>query len=325
MKKHMIFCIYMVALILFFTYALLDVFVIPHRYMPVQTAYADNNAGQSVGPGTTSDDSVDSADSFGVSSNDPAQIEYVPDVFDIEGDFDYEDDNIKISVSVNRYLDTDIHIAEIYLKDDDYLKTAFAEDTFGKNIKETTSQIAYSHDAILAINGDFYGARDDGYCIRDGVLYRDIAAPGTEDLVIFNDGTWMIVSEDDYTASELISMGADTLLCFGPGLVKDAEVSVTEDQEVGHAMQSNPRTAIGIVEERHYFFIVADGRTDDNQGLSLYELAEYMRDLGCVQAYNLDGGGSSTMYYQGEVINYPTSYDSYYYERSVSDIVYIGY
>ena len=90
-------------------------------------------------------------------------------------------------------------------------------------------------------------------------------------------------------------------------------------------MASNPRTAIGQISENHYVFIVSDGRTKDSEGLSLYELATFMKSLGCITAYNLDGGGSSTMYFNGNIVNNPTTNGKRVSERSVSDIVYIGY
>ena len=92
-------------------------------------------------------------------------------------------------------------------------------------------------------------------------------------------------------------------------------------------MASNPRTAIGQIDELHYVFVVSEGRTSDNAGLSLYQLAQFMKSLGCTTAYNLDGGGSSTMYFDGEVINDPTGggRGSSGGERKVSDIVYLGY
>ena len=90
-------------------------------------------------------------------------------------------------------------------------------------------------------------------------------------------------------------------------------------------MASNPRTAIGIIDNLHYVFVVSDGRTEESEGLSLLELAEFMDGLGVETAYNLDGGGSSTMYFNGEVINTPTTDGRSVKERSVSDIFYIGY
>ena len=89
-------------------------------------------------------------------------------------------------------------------------------------------------------------------------------------------------------------------------------------------MASNPRTAIGMIAPLHYVLVVSDGRTEESQGLSLYQLAEFMQSLGITTAYNLDGGGSSTMVFEGELVNKPTSGGSSIKERSVSDIVYIG-
>jgi exopolysaccharide biosynthesis protein len=114
------------------------------------------------------------------------------------------------------------------------------------------------------------------------------------------------------------------VLAFGPGLIEEGEITVDENDEVGRAMASNPRTAIGVIDSLHYVFIVSDGRTGESSGLTLMELAEVMKSLGCVTAYNLDGGGSSTMAFMGEVVNSPTTGGSRIKERSVSDIVYIG-
>ena len=133
-----------------------------------------------------------------------------------------------------------------------------------------------------------------------------------------------VVSDRDYTAAELVENGVWQAFSFGPGLVESGSVSVDENDEVGRAKASNPRTAIGLIDANHFVFVVSDGRTDESEGLSLYELAEFMQSLGVKEAYNLDGGGSSTIYFNGEVINNPTS-NGKIKEREVSDIVYIGY
>ena len=207
----------------------------------------------------------------------------------------------------------------------EYLQTALAQNAYGRNVTEKTSEIAESSGAILAINGDYYGAQEDGYVLRNGVLYRNTAASGQVDLVIYNDGSFAIINETDVTAEELLADGAQQVLSFGPALIEDGTVVVSEDDEVGKAKTSNPRTAIGIIDDLHYLFVVSDGRTDESAGLSLFQLAEFMKELGVTTAYNLDGGGSSTMYFNGEVINNPTTNGRSIEERSVSDIVYIGY
>jgi len=104
-----------------------------------------------------------------------------------------------------------------------------------------------------------------------------------------------------------------------------AAFAVTSGEEVGKAMTSNPRTAIGQISDLHYVLVVADGRTDESAGLSLSEIAEFMQGLGVTTAYNLDGGGSSTMVFNGTAINNPTTNGNRIKERSVSDIVCIAY
>ena len=237
----------------------------------------------------------------------------------------YSDENIQIKVTEYRENDTTIHVADITLSSAEYLKTALAKGSYGRNVTEKTSEMAEDVNAILAINGDYYGAQESGYVIRDGVIYRDTKESGQEDLVIYEDGTMEIISEDDVTAEELLQKGAKEVLSFGPALVENSEGSVTENDEVGKAMASNPRTAIGVIDDLHYVFVVADGRTTESAGLSLLELAEFMTSLGVKTAYNLDGGGSSTMYFNGEILNNPTTNGKNIEERSVSDIVYIGY
>lgn len=240
-------------------------------------------------------------------------------------DSTYKDENIEVAISHMREYDTSIYVADVILSSPEYLQTALAQNVYGRNVTEKTSEIAESAGAILAINGDYYGAQESGYVIRDGVLYRDTVREGQQDLVIYEDGTFGIISEEDVTAEELLANNAKEVLSFGPALVTDGEVAVTEEDEVGKAMASNPRTAIGIIDELHYVFVVSDGRTEESEGLSLLEMAEFMKGLGVTTAYNLDGGGSSTLYFNGEIINQPTTDGKSIRERSVSDIVYIGY
>lgn len=237
----------------------------------------------------------------------------------------YEDGEISITLTEYREEDTSIYVADIVLSSPEYLKTAFAQNSYGKNVTEKTSEIAEGVNAILAINGDYYGAQEKGYVLRNGTLYRSEAEEGQEDLVIYEDGSFEIISEETITAEELLEQGAQELLSFGPALIENGTIAVTEEDEVGKAMASNPRTAIGILDDLHYVFVVSDGRTEESEGLSLLELAEFMDGLGVKTAYNLDGGGSSTMYFNGEVINTPTTNGRSIKERSVSDIVYIGY
>lgn len=237
----------------------------------------------------------------------------------------YSDNNIRITLTEARQHDTTIYVADVTLASPALLKTALAQDSFGRNVTEKTSSMAERTGAILAINGDYYGSRERGYVMRNGVLYRSSASSGTEALAIIADGSFRVVQEGSASAETLADAGAIHIFSFGPALLMDGEIAVTEEDEVGKAMSDNPRTAIGVYEPGHYVLLVSDGRTKESEGLTLYELAEFMQELGVMTAYNLDGGGSSTMVFQGEIVNNPTTNGRKITERSVSDIVYIGY
>jgi exopolysaccharide biosynthesis protein len=230
---------------------------------------------------------------------------------------------MQITLSTIRENDTDIYVVDVQVSSVAYLKTAFAQNAFGRNLKDTTSDIAEANDAILAINGDYYGFRDAGYVLRNGVLYRDTVNSDTDALVVGSDGSLYAASESSASAQSLADNGAWQILSFGPVLVQDGQVAVDTNTEVGQAKTSNPRTAIGMISPLHYVIVVSDGRTSASAGLSLYELAQVFQEQGCTFAYNLDGGGSSTLWFNGQVINNPTDGRSGG-EREVSDIVYFG-
>ena len=235
----------------------------------------------------------------------------------------YDNGNVKVQVSKVRAYDTDIYVADVQVSSAECLKTALAQNAFGRNLKDTTSNMAEDNGAVLAINGDYYGFRDDGYVVRNGVLYRDTPSNGTDALVVYADGTLSSASQDDVSAEQLVETGAWQVLSFGPVLVSDGKLAVESGDEVDQSMGSNPRTAIGMVSPLHYVVVVSDGRTGDDAGLSLYQLAQVLVDNGATFGYNLDGGGSATMVFQGEVLNDPTSGNRSG-ERSVSDIVFFG-
>lgn len=330
-KKPVLFGFLYGAILLSFTvYAVLDTFVIPRAYASSSqqatvlssNGSTDGETGTSAATGIetsgTADASDSASDTNGSTSAGASAV--------VLTDNTYSDGSVSITITTDRVDGTDIYIADITLSSASELCTAFADNTYGRNIKEKTSTIADSVDAILAINGDFYGSQESGYVIRNGVLYRDTSAGSDqEDLVIMKDGSFQIINEGEVTADELISEGAWQVLSFGPALVENGQVAVTSDEEVGKAMESNPRTAIGVIDDLHYVFVVSDGRTSESTGLSLSRLATYMQNnLGVTYAYNLDGGGSSTMVFNGTIINNPTTDGNKITERSVSDIVYIA-
>jgi exopolysaccharide biosynthesis protein len=213
------------------------------------------------------------------------------------------------------------------LTDGTDLRAGFANNQFGENIVADTSDIAEYYDAVFAINGDYYGFRDTGIVIRNGVIYRDEGA--RTGLAIYADGTMEVYDETTATAQELLDAGVWNTLSFGPALVDDGEiVDGIDDVEVdtnfgNHSIQGNqPRTGIGIVDQNHFVFVVVDGRSEGYSiGVTMTEFAEIFESLGATEAYNLDGGGSSTMYFDGELVNDPLGKGQ---ERGTSDILYLA-
>lgn len=314
-KLKKIFYILDAFVISFAGYILLDTFVIPKAEMTMQDT------------GTTDTDTTNTTD-------DGKTSETTNKTSGVYTENSYTDDNITVKITKYRENDTDIYVADIQVKNIENLRRGFANNTYGRNVKATTSDIAESVSAILAINGDYYGFRNNGYVVANGTSYRS-TSNSDEDLVIFSDGSFAIIDEDNTSLADVMAnpnkyasssenVTVWQVFSFGPALVDSTGISVTADTEVAQSMNSNPRTAVGIISNGHYVFVVSDGRTSSNAGLSLYQLAQFMQGLGCTVAYNLDGGGSSTMYFNGKVVNNPTSGNTSG-EREVSDILYVGY
>lgn len=304
-RQHWWALVYSLFIVAFTVYLVMDTFLI-HRVYTVVTGTEGGTSITFTADGDQEDKTVSYAEA-------------------VLSETSYSDENIEITITEYRQYDSSIYVADIVLSSPDYLQTAFAQNAYGRNVTEKTSEISERAGAILAINGDYYGTREEGYVLRNGVLYRSTAAAGQKDLVIYADGSVSIISEDEITAEALLETGAQQILSFGPSLIEDGAITVSEEDEVGKAKASNPRTAVGVIDDLHYVFVVSDGRTDESAGLSLVQLAGFMKSLGVTTAYNLDGGGSSTMYFNGQIINEPTTNGKSIKERSVSDIVYIGY
>lgn len=313
MKWHFANMVFALILAAYTVYAALDTFVIVRVLTPdtLPTATAEASTAPTEAPTAAP-----------TATEPPAeQATTAP----ISADTEYHDDQIDIVLTTMRVENTTVYVADVQIADISLLKTALAGNTYARNLTETTSVQAANTGAILAINGDYYGAQERGYVLRNGVLYRASAQSGTDALVIGADGNFRIINEGETSADTLVREGAWQVLTFGPVLINGGQVTVSSSDEVGRAMTSNPRTAIGQISEGHYLLVVSDGRTKESTGLSLRQLAELMQSLGAQIAYNLDGGGSSTMVFQGRVVNNPTTNGRSIRERSVSDIVYIGY
>ena len=295
----------------------LDRFVVPHVVVSDVAAYEAAQNATAAATATPSATATDEATDATVSTPVTTATSYTSD-----------DTSISITTYTQGTGDDTItyYVADLTLSDATSLRGAFANNQFGENITALVSETATANNAILAVNGDYYGFRDSGIVIRNGVVFRDSGA--REGLAMYRDGTVKVYDETQTTAAQLVADGVWNTLSFGPAIVgSGAAVSgidqVEVDTNVGnHSIQGEqPRTAIGVTADGHILLVVVDGRDPGySRGATLPELADIMISLGATTAYNLDGGGSSELWFNGVVVNQPSNGG----ERATSDILYIA-
>jgi exopolysaccharide biosynthesis protein len=230
-------------------------------------------------------------------------------------DRSYRSDTISVTISRHQADDAVYFLADIYLTALDQFRTALAADTFGKGFSEPVLDMSARHNAIVSITGDYYGIRDFGIVVRDGILYRDVLFQ--DSLILYPDGRMETIPASLFNVDQIKESGAWQIWSFGPMLLDQGHAMETFNSQVN---PDNPRSAIGYYEPGHYCFVVVDGcQPGYSNGMTLNELSELFETLGCQIAYNLDGGQSAIMTFMGKIVNSP-----YNGGRNVSDIVYVG-
>ena len=244
----------------------------------------------------------------------PEKVEPVPTVAD---DWFYSSANLKITIEEKELNGTHYFVADVqFLKNAD-IESATADEIYHGDLRETTSHLAEELGAVFAINADYYVARTEGVIVRKREALRD--KPDMDDAAMCFDmsGDMTIVNENSTSPKDLISSGVVDSYSFGPSLL-DSNGNALTSFTNSNVTKANPRTGVGQIEPGHLIFIVADGRQPDySVGFTMEEFAKVFEDLGCTIAYNLDGGGSSTMYFNGRVVNKPANGD----ERPVYDAI----
>jgi len=234
----------------------------------------------------------------------------------------YNDETISVKYWVERLYSSNVHFAEIEVAHPTQLRTAYAGGEFGTSTKYMPQEIAKQVNAVIAINADYCGYRSGGILIRQNTLYRDIPR-GWDMLLIDSEGDFHIMEDKDVHSSGILEKyEIVNTLVFGPSLVIDGEVKLLN---IGsgcgpnwNELQPSPRTAIGQIGRLHYLFCCVEGRSTKSLGVFTSQLAQIMLDKGCVQAYNLDGGQSTTIIMKDKPLNDPLWGN----QRVVTDIIY---
>lgn len=236
----------------------------------------------------------------------------------------YRSHDVYVELREDSFAESAVHICDIYIRKFDSFKTAFEHDEFKNGPQENMFDLAERKNAIVAINGDFTGGRENGVIIRDGQLYRDVMRGDIGTL--FDDGSFRSFAKHEVSTDWLLNNYAYDTMTFGPALVQNGEAADSSGW-VSALAAKHPRSAFGYYEPGHYCFVAVDGRgMGGSQGVTAAELAAYMDDtLGCAEAYNLDGGASSQLWFNGRIVNQPDKYNGNKNSlRGLTDIFYIG-
>lgn len=228
----------------------------------------------------------------------------------------YKSENISISIEKKRVDKSDVYVADIYVSSLKHLCRAFSHGKWGANAQKSSILVKDSN-ALLAITGDYSSLFEKGLVVANGEIIRTSTNGLRHNCLIYKDGRMETFTRKEMEIDQLNLPDIWQSFLFGPELLKeDGAPFESFESNIGVA---NPRSVIGYYSPGHYCFVVADGRGNGNRGMTLTALSHFMSELGCKQAYNLDGGQSAVMIFNGIVVNSP-----YKGGRALNDIVYIG-
>lgn len=214
------------------------------------------------------------------------------------------------------------YIADLYLDDVRDLVGCVFMDEEGGVVKGSPQYVAEQLGAVFIVNTDFMRGRSWGLYVRGGRIFRDKPTKGIDVCCLRTDGRMEILDGDTLDSRALLAEGdVWHVLTFGPSLLNEDGTPRNSNDEFrindnyqgwnDHTtyygfLSPNPRTAMGQASDGHYVFCVVDGRKEDvSRGMTFPELSHLMYEEGAAVAYNLDGGGSAMMYYNGGFVNDP--------------------
>lgn len=256
----------------------------------------------------------------------------------------YEDQSIRLTIETREINGMTVHIAFVRIADPSQLRTAVAYD-LDNSRTATFTAIARSVHPVVALNGDLYTQLPQKKTFEVRMTNKIRAKTNNlKDILIIDDqGDFHIFirskglhkEDKPYYISQMKEEGRTIVnaLTFGPALVVDGQLIDQKKNEAEYSYaidHKNPRSAIGQTGPLSYVMVVVEGR-GDNPGATGQELAQIMYDIGCTQAYNLDGGNTAEMIVFGPAnetgqlsIRHHFSGDQSAGDRGQKDIIYFA-
>ena len=194
------------------------------------------------------------------------------------------------------------YVADVYVASIDNFKTYTPHNHMVFFDTQKAEEMAAESNAILAMSGDFLTYQKNGFLVRNGETY--VADRNASICALFPDGTMETYDKGSYKVEDILAREPVHVWSFGPVLL-DEQGQVRDKFDISLAVSyRNPRCGIGYVEPGHYVFITVDGRQDGHsRGMFVDEMAEVFVERGCKVAYNLDGGGTAVMLFDGDRIS----------------------
>ena len=252
-----------------------------------------------------------------------------PEKYTEEG---YEDQSIRVRIETREMFDSEVNIAFVEIAHPSQLRTATAAGV-SSQLAKYLKTIARENHAVVAINGDDF-IKDAGlksFEVRMGQLitydHKRNKPSKERDTLIIDKNADFHIFQSDKAVAEYFSEHKDEIVnayTFGPGLVVDGMIRDMTTAKGWNGTRKEPRSAIGQTGPLSYVMVVVKGR-GKSKGVNQEELAEIMKDLGCIQAYNLDGGNSAQMCVVGpdpEKMMY--EFDGQNGKRGQTDILYFS-
>ncbi|MBQ8200827.1 MAG: phosphodiester glycosidase family protein [Clostridia bacterium] len=236
----------------------------------------------------------------------------------------YYDESLSITMERIDVDGVSYNVARVKIADASQLRTGLEDPKKGKK-NNYVHNIAAKYNAVLAISSDFFTKNNSGYVIRMGETFRKKLYKNRDMLLIDSNGDFHIVyqsNEDDFNAlMARTDISITNVFNFGPALVANGAALEVPDyylkNNTFNVKRPEPRCAIGQVGPLEYLLVVADGRSDDSDGATGEQLAQFMAEQGCITAYNLDGGDTALMWFKDDYYSRKT-------KRSQSDIIYFA-
>ena len=262
-----------------------------------------------------------------------------------EGEYFYENDEEglwiylgqNLKVVITRRVDSSIPLewfeTEIWTRNGEAFRTVVTDPDHPGRKLQYPFVIAREAKAVLAFSDDFYANRIQqketvGIIVREGRLISSKTnkkaghhLPNLDMMAQFPDGTLQVYQCNEYTAEELLAMGARNVFSFGPILLRDGEIN---ELVYTYYKSIEPRHALGMIEPNHYFLLSAQGRNSDSKGTTLQRMAEIMKEHGVTQALNLDGGNTMALVFRGRMLNKLAVYKDRKFVRTVTSVIALG-